>query len=43
LEWKLEVVDTDRIEGTYEYTIVEPDEPCVGQTGVVTMDRRSRS
>ena len=43
LEWKLEVVDTDRIEGTYEYTIDEPDEPCVGQTGVVTMDRRSRS
>jgi hypothetical protein len=43
LEWKLEVVDTDRIEGTYEYTIVEPDEPCADQTGVVTMDRRSRS
>lgn len=39
LEWKLEVVDTDRIEGTYEYRI-ESDEPCADQTGVVTMDRR---
>jgi hypothetical protein len=39
LKWKLAVVGTDRIEGTYEY-LSESDEPCAGTTGVVTMDRR---
>ncbi|HIG70954.1 MAG TPA: hypothetical protein EYQ46_13145 [Myxococcales bacterium] len=38
LKWKLAVVGTDRIEGTYEF--VSSLDDCAGTTGVVTMDRR---
>ena len=39
IKWKLAVVGTDRIEGTYEY-LSESGVDCAGTTGVVTMDRR---
>jgi hypothetical protein len=38
IKWNLEVVGTDRIEGTYEYRS-DSNEECADTTGVVTMDR----
>jgi hypothetical protein len=39
MKWKLEVVGTDRIKGTYEY-LSESNAPCKDTTGEVTICRR---